>query len=595
MNFLSAISAFNASSSLDHAAGLFGMADFFWDSMIFQSGRWTDAMNKVRIGLPLIAALAVIWTWRSRKLGAPVPERIQRRFGVLFTAVAFFAYFDFFNPNTRYPEYYHRHELFHYYLGSKYFAEIGYTRLYECASIAEVELGRGQSVRDREIRDLRVNLIKPMADTYVLSRPEECKSHFTPQRWEQWKKDVDWIHKSAAGEYYENMVKDHGYNPPPVWTMDGKFFGSLGVAGDKFFKALASIDVLFHIGIVLLIGWAFGWKVMMVATVFWGCNAPANFYWTGGAFMRQDWIFFLVASLCLAKKRMFALSGAALTWSALLRVFPVILFAGPGIVILLQLIQKYRRVQAGGGGGLLRESKPKNLLEWLHPTHRRFIGGCVIATGILVPASVVVAGPDAYVDFAKHINVHKHTPLTNHMGLETVLVHDWKGRMRFTRDDNMDDPFEGWKQGRLDRFHTMKPVFYGITLGIFLWTVWALRRTKALWLAMPLGLGLVFCLTNLTCYYYSMYIIAAALVMARPELAPVILLTSSASQILQIDYYWVDDKFTVQAWLFFLFSVLLLIAYSRPFSMERLRAWWNDQPEPRLKHAPSSSASAAAE
>ena len=36
--------------------------------------------------------------------------------------------------------------------------------------------------------------------------------------------------------------------------------------------------------------WAFGWRVMAVATVFWGCNAPANFYWTGGAFLRQDWI-----------------------------------------------------------------------------------------------------------------------------------------------------------------------------------------------------------------------------------------------------------------------------------------------------------------
>src|SRR5262249_53142039 len=137
----------------------------------------------------------------------------------------------FFNPNTRYPEYYHRHEFFHYYLGSKYFTEIGYTRLYECAAVAEVDLGRGQAVRDRELRDLRIDLIKPMADTYVLSHPEECKRHFTPQRWEQWKKDVDWIYKSAVGEYWDNMQKDHGYNPPPVWTMDGKFFGNLGVAG----------------------------------------------------------------------------------------------------------------------------------------------------------------------------------------------------------------------------------------------------------------------------------------------------------------------------------------------------------------------------
>jgi hypothetical protein len=54
---------------------------------------------------------------------------------------------------------------------------------------------------------------------------------------------------------------------------------------------------------------------MMVATVFWGVNGAANFYWTGGAFLRQDWTFFFVAALCFARKRYFALSGASLTYS----------------------------------------------------------------------------------------------------------------------------------------------------------------------------------------------------------------------------------------------------------------------------------------
>ena len=88
-----------------------------------------------------------------------------------------------------------------------------------------------------------------------------------------------------------------------------------------FSKLLSAIDVLLQIGVVLLIRWAFGWRTMAIATVFWGCNAPANFYWTGGAFLRQDWFFLLVAALCFAKKRYFALAGAALTWSALLRIF----------------------------------------------------------------------------------------------------------------------------------------------------------------------------------------------------------------------------------------------------------------------------------
>jgi len=100
--------------------------------------------------------------------------------------------------------------------------------------------------------------------------------------------------------------------------MTGKFFGSFAPAGDKFFKILSMIDVAFHVGVVLLFYWAFGFRVMAVATVFWGCNAPANFYWTGGAFLRQDWLFFLIAALCCARKRKFFLAGGALTWSALL-------------------------------------------------------------------------------------------------------------------------------------------------------------------------------------------------------------------------------------------------------------------------------------
>jgi hypothetical protein len=328
---------------------------------------------------------------------------------------------------------------------------------------------------------------------------------------------------------------------------------------------------------VLMIGWAFGWKVMAVATVFWGCNAPANFYWTGGAFMRQDWIFLLVSSVCFARKRMFGWAGAALTWSALLRVFPLILFFGWGVMILTHF---FRELQRRRGNSPVSPRAKRGFWELLHPSHRRLIAGSAIAAGVLIPASMAVVGPTSYVEFVDHIGVHKNTPLTNHMGLETVLVHDWEGRMRFMRDDNLEDPFEGWKQGRLDRFEQRKPAFYAITAAFALWIVWALRRTKLLWVAVPLSLPLVFCLTNLTCYYYSMYITAAVLMLQRPPMAPVALAVSGASQLLYINYYWVDDKFTAIAWLFLLFSVLIVLVYSRPFSIARLKAWLADDPEP---------------
>jgi hypothetical protein len=209
----------------------------------------------------------------------------------------------------------------------------------------------------------------------------------------------------------------------------------------------------------------------------------------------------------------------------------------------------------------------------------------------LVPASIAVCGEESYSEFYHHtLRTHQNTPLTNHMGLESMLVHNWDGRMRFGRDDNMSDPFEGWKKGRLERFKQLKPVFIAINLGIFAWTAWALRRTRLLWVGLALSLPMVLCLTNLTCYYYSMFIIGAALVAVRPQLGAPYLLASAIGKVLQYSpagFFWVDDRWVAETWLYALLCVILLAAYSRPFSMERLKAWWDGKPEPKPPKPPA--------
>ena len=598
MTLLSVLNAFS------HLTAFAPDQDFFWQNTIFEKTHWEGFMKGMRIVLTMVTALLLMYELRAARLRERIPRRVKRWVAIVLTVAAFFTYFDFFNPNVRYSEYYHRHEFFHYYLGSKYFKEIGYNQLYECTAVAEVELGRGAAVAKRDIRDLRVNLIKQVKDTYILTDPGQCKNRFSAARWEDWKKDVDWFYHSSVGSYWDNMQKDHGYNPPPVWTMTGKFFGSFAPAGDKFFKLLSMIDVGFHIGVVLLFYWAFGFRVMAVATVFWGCNAPANFYWTGGAFLRQDWMFFLVAALCLARKRKFFLSGGALMWSGLLRVFPLIFFGGWAIMVVFEII---RRIRFGTTGneqtikGVPAIKIQKGLLGYLHPDHRRLIAGALVALVGLGSASLAVCGVDSYKQFFGHtIKVHNSTPLTNHMGLETMLVANWDGRMRFLRDDNMDDPFEGWKQGRLDRFKMMKPLFILICAGVFGWTAWALRRTKLLWVGVALSTCLVISLTNLTCYYYSLFLVIPALVKVRPSLGPPIVATSGISTILlyaPTGFYWVDDRFVGQAWLFYALSLMALYAYSRPFSMARLKAWWDRKPEPKTPRAlpPPGAAAPAAE
>jgi hypothetical protein len=78
--------------------------------------------------------------------------------------------------------------------------------------------------------------------------------------------------------------------------------------------------------------------------------------------------------------------------------------------------------------------------------------------------------------------------------------------------------------------------------------------------------------------------VAAAVAAARPALGPIIVMLSGVSKLMQYGpsgFFWVDDRFIAQSWLFFAVGLMLLWGYSRPFSMERLKAWWAGKPEPR--------------
>lgn len=554
----------------------------FWNNEYLRKPRWVSGMFFLRIALCVIAALFLMYEVRARRMGVELRSRVKRGVAVLLSVAAFGTYFDFGNPNVRYHEYYHRHELYHYYLGSKYSAELGYKLLYDCTLVAEVDNGRRAQIEKREFRDLRVNLIRKAKDTFVLTEPERCKDRFTEARWKAFRKDVDWFYNSARGSYWERMQQDHGYNPPPVWTMTGKALSSLHPADGEFFKALAAIDIVLQAGMLVLLYWGFGWRVGMVGAVFWGCNAAANFYWTGGAFLRQDWLFLMVASLALARKRYFFWAGAALMWSALLRVFPAALFGGWIAMVLIYMVERLRgRPSADGKTGLL---------GLIHPDHRRLIAGSLVAMAVLVPASMAATGGlKGYKEFVAHIQTHKNTPLTNHMGLPTILSHNWEGRMRFTRNENLDDAFQEWKDGRNRRIDKLKIVQYGTFLAFFVWIGWVMRKSRLLWMGPALSLPLVLCLTDLTCYYYSMYIGAAVLTLASRSTGVGLLATGASSVVLlgrsigyastnESGFYFVDDNFAVQSYLFLIFSALMLWVHSRPFRLADLSAWWNRKP-----------------
>ena len=118
----------------------------------------------------------------------------------------------------------HYYDFTHYLLGSVYFEEMGYHGLYLALLQADQE-GRGFLDPDSEIRNLEINkLVKSREFT---SQSIQIKERFSPERWKAFQADVDYFQGQLGREGFQKLVKDHGYNPSPIWTMVGGTLGRL--------------------------------------------------------------------------------------------------------------------------------------------------------------------------------------------------------------------------------------------------------------------------------------------------------------------------------------------------------------------------------
>lgn len=551
---------------------------------IWGLGRMVDDYERgVGFGKAFIAvcaAGAVFYEQHREGMKRPISERWKRFVGLTLAVAAIIAYFNAFRYG--YPKYYHRWDQYHYYMGAKYFREMGYDGLYKCSVIAQDELGfvdepdednpsrrmrldMSREVRhpDKKIRNLGGdNLLMPV--TEVLAHPEECKKSFAPARWDEYKRDVKFFRLASDKQYWEDMQKDHGYNPPPVWTVAGYILASVNPAGTKFMlpiigkviwaQILAMIDVGYLLGMFAALYWAFGWRVAAVGAVLWGCQASAPFYWTGGAFLRQDWIFYMVLAACLARKRWFMLAGASMVYGGLLRVFPGLTVIG-WLAVAGFYVVKHKRMA---------------------PHHLKMLAGGVLAAAVLIPASLKIAGKDSYKEFYRHtLQVHDQTPLTNHMGLRVLVSQklpfelpvagigqgERSGRMKYTKDTKLTDPFELWKRLRNERYAKVKWAAYGITALSLIFFLYVVRRIKSMWIAQGLAQIFIILMSQLTCYYYSFVILAAPLTKVRRNMEAPLFGFALLTQFVYGAFYWNDDKYWVLTFITLIGCFVMLCAF----------------------------------
>ena len=491
----------------------------------FWSFAWwdNDASSRVEMGIALFALAVVGWgIWLARK-GTPDRFRKARdRLLMVVGLLSFCAYWNFFA--FHFGNYFHVWDTFHYYVGSKSFKELSYDRLYECDAVADSEdPSLRRRVELRKIMNLRTNMM--VSTTDILAHPERCKSHFSPERWEAFKKDITYFRLKNGVKRWEDAQGDHGYNATPVWNIVGTILSNLGPASDELCFYLIRIDPLFIVGLVLMTWWAYGWRVMCVAMAVFATCFPCRFYWTGGAFLRWDWLFYFVGGVCLVRKDKPFVGGVFLGYSALLRVFPGFALIGPILVVAQQLMGPRAPDRPWW-----RPQPFSSARELLARVDRRYLpqfGGVAGAVAVLVPVSLVMSnGVDGYREFVRNSQKHKMTPLTNYMGLKTVMIYRPSEAGHFLKNDKLEDPWGHWKQVKLQTYERTRLPFYLAVLAftVLLWR--ALRGVKP-WVALSMGATMMAIPFELTCYYYSFMFVVALLYEEQPE-AGALLLAATA-------------------------------------------------------------------
>jgi hypothetical protein len=441
-----------------------------------------DASSRFEMGLALGALALLGWGLWLAKKGMP-NFRKKLRDGLLIVVglLSFCAYWNFFC--WHFGNYTHMWDTFHYYVGSKYFNEISYDRLYECVAVADSEEpGLRRRVELRKIMNLRTNMM--ISTSEVLAHPELCKAHFTPARWSDFKRDVGYFRSHHDVKRWEEAQTDHGYNGTPVWNIVGT-------------------------------------RTMCVALAVFATNFPSRFYWTGGSLLRWDWLFYFVGGFCLVKKERPFLGGFFLGYSTLLRIFPMFVFSGPILVIVRQLW--------GAPSPDRPWWKPEpwtSLRALAKRVDRRFVsilGGAALAAALLVPISLVTSsGIAGYRAFIFNTQKHKETPLTNYMGLRTVVAYSPSEAGRVLKDDRLEDPWATWKHTKLITFHRRFPIYLVFAAAFTVLLFGALRDAEP-WVACCLGATMMAVGVELTCYYYSFLFAIAFLYHKRREAGAILL------------------------------------------------------------------------
>jgi hypothetical protein len=500
------------------------------------AGGWWNAETSAAVKLALAATTLAVVAWdlarrrRSPNVTTAAVARWRKRVMGVLGVLGLLAYFNFgaFHFGGIYV---HLWDGLHHYLGAKYIDELGYDGLYDCVAVADAEdpvlaprAGR------RVLTDLRTNAMTTAAD--VVAHPERCRARFSAERWADFKSDVAYFRGRFPDADWQNVTGDHGFNASPVWLL-----AAHPLAGDAPVTAtrlgvLATLDILLMAAAFAALVWAFGWERAALVAIVWGTYYPGRLWWTGGSFLRWDWLAALLAGLALCRRERPFAGGVLLGYAALSRVFPVFALAGAVLALLVSALRR-------------------------RPVDRaivRLLLGAAVAAAVLIPLSGAVRPGPVWSDFTRNLAKHTSVASTNRMGAAVVLSFDRSTTARALAGHGGEVRGQ-WESAQGRTLHARRALWLALGLAGLVALGFALRDQPA-WCACVLGLLLIPLGRPLACYYYAF---VAALPLAserRPEVAGIAGALALASGIVALMAgFGIDEQYAAQ-------SLLVVLAFA---------------------------------
>ena len=354
-----------------------------------------------RIGL--LAILAGVFFWLA--LGRPITPRL-RVVSLALLALSLLSYPNFGRFHPFHYGHVHYWDVYHYFMGAKYFPELGYRGLYEATVVAGRELGAFDYLT--HLRDLSTYRLREVGSLDA----GMVRERFSRERWASFRHDLTVI--GPRIREWRGLLVDHGYNDPPHRALALHLLLRSVPASPTVLTLVTSLDYVLILAMLGAVWWGFGAVPAALAISFLLLGSFPSFDFIGGSILRWDWVAALLLGVSALARGRGALAGAGLAYAALARIFP--------LVFLVPLIITWFR-------------------DRRRPPVDAAVGRCLAVAlgGILGVGGAVALASDSVThlhEFRAKMQLHASMPFSNQVGLGAVLTYasapwslDAEGRM----------------------------------------------------------------------------------------------------------------------------------------------------------------------